>query len=432
MPEFKNGPAGGVKRPLGIYLHIPFCKRKCLYCDFLSAPATEETVGRYVDALCRQIGEEAPGYDGFFVRTVFFGGGTPSLLSAAQTERIMEGIRQHYQVSEKAEITMECNPGTLEPQKLAGYQRAGINRLSIGLQSACDAELRALGRIHSYSDFLESYEAARRAGFDNINVDLMSALPGQTPEGWMRTLHRIAGLAPEHISAYSLIIEEGTPFYERYGEEKTEIQRAQKDIFLPLPSEEEERRMYEETERILARYGYRRYEISNYAKPGRECVHNIGYWDRTDYAGFGLGAASLVENVRWKMTESLGEYLRVFSEKAPRPQAHGEAAAPGMAAGPEKIKVRQEMGRQGQRQVLTRTEQMEEFMFLGLRLTAGISVGEFRRQFGAGIRKVYGSVLDNLEREGLLVFYEDGKRIKLTRRGIDVSNYALAQFLLEE
>lgn len=426
MPELKNGPADGVRRPLGIYLHIPFCKRKCLYCDFLSAPAAEDVIEGYVEALCRQIRAEAPDYSGFFVRTVFFGGGTPSLLSAAQTERLMEQIRRHYALCEDAEITMECNPGTLEPDRLMGYKGAGINRLSMGLQSACDAELKALGRIHSWADFLENYGAARKAGFENINVDLMSALPGQTPEGWRNTLRKTAELFPEHISAYSLIIEEGTPFYERYGEGAQEMRRLQEGGFSPLPSEEEERQMYEETERILAQYGYRRYEISNYARPGRECAHNIGYWNRSDYAGFGLGAASMVENVRWKMTENLEEYLQLFGKNCVE---EGTPAQKKTAA--EKAKARPCRGRQEQ-QILTRTEQMEEFMFLGLRLTAGISAGEFRRQFGAGIREVYGKALDEMEREGLLVFYEDGKKIRLTHRGIDVSNYVLAQFLLEE
>lgn len=398
MTRSEKHPAAGKKRPLGIYLHIPFCKRKCLYCDFLSAPASESVIARYVDALCLQMEAEALSYGDFYVRTVFLGGGTPSLLSGMQLDRILGQLRKDFSVSEAAEITMECNPGTLDGQKLAEYRQAGVNRLSLGLQSANDAELKALGRIHSFQEFLENYEAARKAGFSNINVDLMSALPGQTPLGWTDTLERVAALSPEHISAYSLIIEEGTPFYERYGENAD-----RQAHFLPLPSEDEERLMYEETQRILNRYGYHRYEISNYARPGRECLHNIGYWDRTDYVGFGLGAASMVDNVRWKQTEELEKYLR--RDKAFSPI---------------------------QRHALTRTEQMEEFMFLGLRLTEGISVGEFRRQFQIGIHEVYGTALKRLEQDGLLLFYEDQKRLKLTPRGVDVSNYVLAQFLLEE
>ena len=383
------------KRPLGIYVHIPFCKKKCLYCDFLSAPATEDVIAEYVEALCARIGQEKEAYREYLVRSVFFGGGTPSLLPPAQVEKIMTALTGSFQLARDAEITLEANPGTLEAEKLSGYRSLGINRLSIGLQSASDAELLALGRIHTWAEFLQNYDAAKKAGFSNINVDLMSALPGQTLSGWLDTLRRVAALMPEHISAYSLIIEEGTPFYERYGAGTT------LPGFLPLPTEEEERRMYEETESFLRQQGYHRYEISNYAKPGCECVHNTGYWQRTDYAGFGTGAASLVNNVRWKNTENLQKYMNISEP------------------------VRQEL------QSLSRTEQMEEFMFLGLRLTAGIAVADFRRQFQTGIEEIYGTVLKRLEQDGLILFYEDGKRLRLTSRGVDVSNYVLAQFLLD-
>lgn len=383
------------KRPLGIYVHIPFCKKKCLYCDFLSAPATEDVIAAYVEALCARIGQEKEAYREYLVRSVFFGGGTPSLLPPAQVEKIMTALTGSFQLARDAEITLEANPGTLEAEKLSGYRSLGINRLSIGLQSASDAELLALGRIHTWAEFLQNYDAAKKAGFSNINVDLMSALPGQTLAGWLDTLRRVAALMPEHISAYSLIIEEGTPFYERYGAGTT------LPGFLPLPSEEEERRMYEETESFLRQQGYHRYEISNYARRGCECVHNTGYWQRTDYVGFGTGAASLVNNVRWKNTENLQKYMDISEP------------------------VRQEL------QSLSRTEQMEEFMFLGLRLTAGIAVSDFRRQFQTGIEEIYGTVLKRLEQDGLLLFYEDGKRLRLTPRGVDVSNYVLAQFLLD-
>lgn len=454
ISEHEIHPAAGERRPLGIYLHIPFCKRKCLYCDFLSAWAPQEVIERYVDALCYQLAQEAPAYQGHFVRTVFFGGGTPSLLSELSVEKIMAQIRKYYVLAEGAEITLEANPGTLEPLKLEGYRRAGIDRLSMGLQSASDAELKALGRIHSFGDFLQNYEAARRAGFDNINVDLMSALPGQTPKGWRETLQRVASLAPEHISAYSLIIEEGTPFYERYGEKDAGSERedgcavgksAGKDApapgFLPLPSEEEERLMYEETQEILRWYGYHRYEISNYAKPGKECLHNIGYWDRTDYAGFGLGAASLVDNVRWRITDDLEEYLRIFGREGGRQAFVTDADdRKKQRAFVTDVDDRHRTacgGRQAddgkrERQALSKAEQMEEFLFLGLRLTAGISLPEFRRQFGAGLREIYGKVLERLEHDELIVFYEDGKKMKLTPKGVDVSNYVLAQFLLDE
>lgn len=467
MPEREIHPAAGAKRPLGIYLHIPFCKKKCLYCDFLSAPAADEVIGRYVDALCRQIAREAAAYEGFYVRTIFFGGGTPSLLSVFCVEKIMARLKAQFDLAQDAEITMECNPGTLDFSKLKGYKAAGINRLSIGLQSADDAELKALGRIHSYEEFLENYAAARRAGFANINVDLMSALPGQTVQGWLNTLCKVAELLPEHISAYSLIIEEGTPFYERYGEDVPECgeascentaperdgfcaedesgdengagektvggKKAALPAFLPLPDEEEERLMYEQTQKVLRRYGYHRYEISNYAKPGRECLHNVGYWDRTDYLGLGLGAASMVDNVRWKITDDLEEYLLIFG--ADLPEENCEAARLRSATGSADNARKRIDGKcdgKTQRQILSKAEQMEEFMFLGLRLTAGISAAEFRRQFGVGIREIYGTVLGKLERDGLLVFYEDGKKMKLTQKGVDVSNYVLAQFLLDQ
>lgn len=382
------------KGPLGIYVHIPFCKKKCLYCDFLSAPATKGVIEDYVTALCARIGKEKETYREYLVRTVFFGGGTPSLLTVAQLEKIMTRLRENFALAKDAEITLEANPGTLDEEKLAGYRHLGINRLSIGLQSAHDEELSALGRIHTREEFLQNYAAARKAGFSNINVDLMSALPGQTTERWRDTLRQVAELSPEHISAYSLMIEEGTPFWERYG--KT----ANPPGFLALPTEEEERLMYEETESILRQYGYHRYEISNYAKPGRECLHNTGYWKRTDYAGFGLGAASLVDNVRWKNTDDLAEYLD--PEK------------------PCRMKCR----------TLSCTEQMEEFMFLGLRLSSGVAVADFRRCFRTGIWDIYGPILKRLEQDGLILLYEDDKKIRLTAKGVDLSNYVLAQFLL--
>ena len=252
-------------REYEIYIHIPFCVKKCAYCDFLSGPATEEVQQQYAAALQREI--ETAEDVGDRVSSVFIGGGTPSILDASLTDKIMTSLYKKHRVSPEAEITIEANPGTLHLEKLKEYRRMGINRLSLGLQSPEDGELRMLGRIHSFRDFLESYEMARKAGFDNINVDLMMALPGQTRAGWRRNLETAAGLAPEHVSAYSLIIEEGTPFA---------------GMHLELPDEETEYAMYEDTAEILDRFGYRQYEISNYARPGRECIHNIGYWIRRD------------------------------------------------------------------------------------------------------------------------------------------------------
>lgn len=401
----------GEKRALELYIHIPFCKRKCLYCDFLSAPADEKTIERYTEALLLEIKTEAPAYQDFSIRSVFIGGGTPSILTIEQMERIMDCLKENFdlsagktekQVNDTApednvpEITIECNPGTLTEEKLRAYKAMGINRLSLGLQSVHKEELRALGRIHDLDDFTENFKAARRAGFTNINVDLMSALPGQKCEDWLYCLEKVTEFCPEHISAYSLIIEEGTFFYELYQEEK-----------LPLPTEEEERLMYEQTEHFLNEKGYHRYEISNYAKEGFECIHNKGYWQRVNYVGFGLGAASLVNNVRWSNEKDLKTYIKAFEKD-----------------GSHFIKE--------ERQVLSVKEQMEELMFLGLRLTKGISPALFEKTFNKKLTEVYGSVITELEKKELLVYEAESNFLRLTPKGVDVSNYVLSFFLLED
>ena len=372
-----------------IYVHIPFCAKKCDYCDFLSAPGGADSQALYVRALQKEIRAVQEGKERS-VSSIFIGGGTPSLLNAELTERILDTIKEKFRVEKDAEITIEANPGTLgkpgtEKKKLETYLAAGINRLSLGLQSPNDSELRMLGRIHTFSEFLESYRAAREAGFENINIDLMSAIPEQTCEGWIRNLRTVAELKPEHISAYSLIIEEGTPFAERN---------------LNLPDADEEYRMYEDTAAILGEYGYHQYEISNYAKEGRECRHNIGYWERTDYLGFGLGAASLWGDSRFSNTRDMEEYL-------------------GYCDVPEKIRIFEPS--------LTKEDKMAEFMFLGLRMTKGVSADRFRDNFGRRIEDVYGKVLDKYTGLGLLERKDD--RIFLTRQGIHVSNSVMAEFL---
>lgn len=381
-------------KELELYLHIPFCVKKCNYCDFLSAPAGEETRAAYVDALLEEIrGFDEP--EDYEVVTVFFGGGTPSILPGQAIFRIMEALREKFSFRKGAEITLEANPGTVDKEKLSFYRKAGINRLSFGLQSADAEELKKLGRIHTWEKFLESFQLAREAGFSNINVDLMSALPGQTKESWEKTLRQVLALQPEHISAYSLIIEEGTPFYQLY-EKDVERRDAGEEPEL-IPSEEEERAMYEATGRILKEQGYLHYEISNYAKPGRECCHNLGYWQRRDYLGFGLGASTLLNPVRYKNTEDLEAYLGGdFSKK--------------------------------EFFVLTKDNQIEETMFLGLRVLEGVSKEQFREQFSCELRVVYRKELEKLEKEGLLE--EEGDFVRLTSRGIDLSNPVLAEFLL--
>ena len=368
-----------------LYIHIPFCVRKCAYCDFLSAPGSEEAKASYTKALLREI--EAVKTEKREVSSIFVGGGTPSALSPSLMGDIFEKIHESFSVAQDAEITIEANPGTLSKEKLFLYKNAGINRLSLGLQSPEEAELKSLGRIHTYEEFLESFSLAREAGFQNINVDLMCALPDQTYEGWIRNLRTVAALHPEHISAYSLIIEEGTPFAKRK---------------LNLPDEDTEYRMYEDTAGILAEYGYEQYEISNYAKKGLVCRHNIGYWTRKEYLGLGLGAASLWGNQRFSNTSDFSAYLKE-------------------SGSPEKIREN--------RETLSLEDEMSEFMFLGLRMTEGVSKAEFLEGFGTPIESVYGNVLDKYKSVGLLE--EKEGRIFLTRAGIHVSNGVMAEFLLE-
>lgn len=373
-------------RDLSIYIHIPFCVRKCLYCDFLSFPISGENIWDYVNQLTKEIEQQSILYRNHRVISIFFGGGTPSLLETGQIERIMGKIRSHYMLLETAEITMEMNPGTVTEEKLQGYITHGINRISIGLQSANDEELERIGRIHNYETFLDTYHTARKVGFTNINVDLMSALPGQSIASYRNTLECVAALKPEHISAYSLILEEGTPLYVRQDR-------------YSFPTEEEERQMYLMTERFLRERGYHRYEISNYAREGYECRHNKVYWQRGDYVGFGLGAASMVEESRWSNPIRWAQYAAYV----------GNGCA--------------------QRHLLTVPEQMEEFMFLGLRMMCGVDREAFYRKFGQKLEDVYGEVIRKLCAQGLLERQED--RFRLTERGIDISNYVMAEFLFD-
>ena len=371
--------------PMEIYIHIPFCIRKCDYCDFLSGPSGPEEQADYVQALLREIQAVEEG-EGRSVSSIFLGGGTPSVLDERLLGDILREIRNRFKMEEDAEITIEVNPGTANIGKLQAYREMGINRLSIGLQSPEDRELKILGRIHNYGQFLETYQEARTVGFDNINIDLMSAIPDQTYEGWVKNLRTVAELEPEHISAYSLIVEEGTPFAARK---------------LNLPDEDTEYNMYEATAQILKEYGFEQYEISNYARKGRECRHNVGYWTRQDYLGFGLGASSLYGKERFANTTDMKKYLE-------------------NSKNPEKIREKDPS--------LTREDEMAEFMFLGLRMTKGISKADFQRCFGCTIESVYGEVLEKYESMELLL--EKDGRIFLSREGIHVSNSIMAEFLL--
>lgn len=409
-------------KELELYLHIPFCERKCAYCDFLSAPADLPVRISYIKKLQEEIVYCGAQYGEYQVSSIFFGGGTPTILEEYQLAAILETVKEHFNITTDAEITVECNPGTLTAGKAEKLVQAGFNRLSMGLQSADDRELQLLGRIHNFAQFLESYDLARKAGFRNINVDLMSALPGQTLKSWQDTLQKVTALRPEHISAYSLIIEEGTPFYERFAEDE----RIREEGGHPrlLPEEDVERQMYELTETFLHTKGYERYEISNYAKPGYECRHNCGYWTRKDYLGLGLGASSLVEHQRFQNTSELKTYLE--QEYSPQCEGQHERIA-------ETIQLQEETGltQTGHHihiETLDKKSEMEEFMFLGLRLMAGISRQQFEKKFQVTLNSVYGEVLRKLKGEQLIE--EVAGYVRLTEHGIDVSNYVLAEFLL--
>ena len=371
-----------------LYIHIPFCVKKCLYCDFLSFPADEKTKEKYIEALCDEllyIGSERCDKP---LRSVFIGGGTPSVLPAEQIVRVIETVKNRFDLLPDAEITIECNPGTLDEDKLKAYKECGINRLSLGLQSSHEKELKSLGRIHSYEDFVACIRMAEEAGFTNINVDLMSGLPGQSASSFEETLRKVCTLSDciKHISAYSLIVEEETPFGQMFEDGKLE-----------LPGEDEDRQMYHMTSKILEEYGFERYEISNYARPGYECRHNIGYWTGVEYYAAGLDAASFYGHCRYSDTPDMEEYL-----KDP-------------LAGPVLIEK------------LDRSGLMSEYMILGLRLTAGVSVSEFEKRFKTGMFDVYGKEIDRFIQDGLLE--HAGDNIKLSEKGLDLANFVMRAFI---
>ena len=448
-------------RQLGIYVHIPFCARKCRYCDFLSFGADLFLGGRREasllgaapnqglqrqtlssdlaflrqDAAQKDLSESSPSYsykealhderfqkiqqdyltsllqeidafegaERYELLSVYFGGGTPSFLDAEALMRVLEKIREKFVLPSSAEITVECNPGTLTDEKISAYRDHGVNRLSLGLQSSDPQLLHRLGRIHSYEEFQEEYRKVRRAGFSNVNVDLMYALPGQSRESWRKTLMEVVRLpngdgsyGPEHLSAYSLIIEEGTPFWELYHEDNEAKIRGDRPLF--LPDEETEAGMLSDLKEILALHGYQREEISNYARKGYESIHNNGYWLRREYAGFGLGAASLIGKYRYRNSNDLKDYLsgdhrRVDEER------------------------------------LSEREEIEETMFLGLRRMAGVDLARFRKTFGISAEDLYRETISMLERQGLIQIREGF--LILTERGIEISNVVLAEFLLD-
>lgn len=378
------------KRELELYIHIPFCVRKCDYCDFLSTAAPQSCYQEYTEKLMEEICYQSVFYKEYVIVSIFIGGGTPSVLPIGYLETVLDVVRENYTVRNQIEVTIEANPGTLTEEKLASYRRAGITRISLGLQSADNSELKSLGRIHTFEAFLISYQMVRQFGFNNINVDLMFSIPGQTMESWKNTLRKVVMLKPDHISAYSLIIEEGTAFFERYGQSPED-----------LPDEDLDRELYYFTREYLGKMGYERYEISNYAKPGYECRHNIGYWTGTEYLGIGLGATSFIREFRFHNTREMNEYLALDM----REPHIGHILD-------EKLELK---------------DKMEEFMIMGLRLTKGVSGSAFIEKFGQNMWNVFSHVLPGLVEQGLLEI--EAPYIRLTEFGQDVSNLVFERFL---
>ncbi|MDO5100979.1 MAG: radical SAM family heme chaperone HemW [Eubacteriales bacterium] len=387
------------KERKGIYVHIPFCARKCEYCDFLSMAADAQTQRSYMKALTEQLRLYARETRGTLFDSLYIGGGTPSLLALPLIEPILQVLAQDYQWRSGAEKSIEVNPGSIDRQKAQAYRHYGLNRISMGAQSMQERELRLLGRIHDAAAVRDSLRIVREAGFDNVNIDLMYALPGQSPATFMQTLEEIIALEPEHISAYSLIIEEETPFFVLYEED--ERRRSQGRRPKALPTEEEEREMAAQTKRRLAAAGFEQYEVSNYARPGFRCRHNYDCWRLQEYLGIGLGASGFWQGYRFRQPSDMATYLET-------------AAQIGLSG------VRD-------RQACTKQSLQEEFMFLGLRLNEGVSLRDFAERFGEEAKEVYGRQLHKLTADGLIEI--SGDRLRLTESGCDISSFVLAHFL---
>ena len=373
-------------KPLGLYIHLPFCRRKCLYCDFCSfADQDKATMDTYVARLCDELRERASLAAHHTVDTLYFGGGTPTLLSPSQFAALLDTVRACYALSDDAEITVECNPATADEDKLRALRSLGINRLSIGAQSAIDAELQALGRIHTFEETKRTYHAARAAGFDNISLDVMFGIPHQTVDSFGRTLDEIFSLSPEHISAYSLIVEPDTPFFDM-GDA------------LPLPDEDA---LCEMSALLLSRLrdaGFERYEISNFAKDGKRSRHNLHYWSMDDYLGFGPAAHSLLGSVRTGHSRDLAAYLAGEDTTEPE-EALDEATA------------------------------RDEYVMLRLRLADGVDKAAFFARFGQDFDEIYGTSAARFVAAGLLT--DTAERMAFTDKGFDVSNTVLSEMLFD-
>ncbi len=398
-----------MKRNLSLYIHIPFCVQKCLYCDFLSFDNVLYAKQlQYMDALRTELKLYQPYADRYSVKTIFIGGGTPSTMDESLIEALLAQVRTVFRVDRFAEITIEANPGTLKYTDLLAYQSYGINRLSIGLQSADDDLLKMLGRIHNFDQFVAGFTSARRAGFRNINVDVMSGIPGQDMHSYVDTLTRVMEYRPEHISAYSLQVEEGTKLAE------------DENLLGMLPEEETDRRMYAMTKKILRTNGYERYEFSNYCQPGFECRHNLVYWTGGEYIGIGLGAASMFKGERFSNLRNLDSYLELMGEVAGLMTPEVDPLQLYDAA-TEKLRV--------DNTAMYVDRRMEEYMFLGLRMIKGVSRTDFKERFNKEMFDVYGPVINKYVDDGFLRLEED--RVALTDAGIDVSNMILSDFILD-
>ena len=374
---------------ISLYIHIPFCAQKCLYCDFPSFARKDHLRKAYIEALNKEIISLREKHNNLEINTIFIGGGTPSVLEADELECLLKEVAK-LNMAKDIEYSMECNPGNLTEEKLEVMKKYGVNRISMGLQAKQDNLLKGLGRIHNYKTFKENFLLAKKVGFNNINVDLMFGLPNQRLNEWEETLREIISLEPAHISAYSLIIEEGTAFYNLYENDK-----------LKLPTEEEERKMYHLAKKILEENGFNQYEISNYAKEGKECRHNLAYWNMDNWIGVGSAAASYINGKRIKNISSVEKYINSINEK-------GEAV--------EEIINN------------SKNDNMEEFMFMGLRKINGIDENEFKKRFSININDVYGEILNKYIGEGLLI--RESGRIFLSEKGIEISNIIMADFLL--
>lgn len=374
---------------ISLYIHIPFCAQKCLYCDFPSFARKDHLRKAYIEALNKEIISLREKHNNLEINTIFIGGGTPSVLEPDELECLLKEVAK-LNMAKDIEYSIECNPGNLTEEKLEVMKNYGVNRISMGLQAKQDNLLKGLGRIHNYKTFKENFLLAKKVGFNNINVDLMFGLPNQRLNEWEETLREIISLEPAHISAYSLIIEEGTAFYNLYENDK-----------LKLPTEEEERKMYHLAKKILEENGFNQYEISNYAKEGKECRHNLAYWNMDNWIGVGSASASYIDGKRIKNISSVEKYINFINEK-------GEAV--------EEIINN------------SKNDNMEEFMFMGLRKINGIDENEFKNRFSMNINDVYGEILNKYIDEGLLI--RESGRIFLSEKGIEISNIIMADFLL--